>query len=144
MRVKDENKIESPVSKFLPENFFERLQKHFPTIAAGSTLFLVAGQYESAWDILGRLRLMLGHELNLIDSEKNNFLWVTDFPLLEYDKDTKRWNAVHHPFTSPQTGWESLEPAQMKARAYDVVLNGIELGGGSIRIHDRNYATKSF
>lgn len=143
MRVREENKIESPVSKFLGEDFFAELQKVFPNIAGGSTVFLVAGPYHKAWETLGRLRLGLGQELNLI-SEKNEFLWVTDFPLLEYDEEGKRWNAMHHPFTSPQAGWESLEPAQIKARAYDVVLNGIELGGGSIRIHNREMQQKVF
>lgn len=143
MRVREENKIESPVSKFLGEDFFAELQKVFPNIARGSTVFLVAGPYHKAWETLGRLRLGLGQELNLI-SEKNEFLWVTDFPLLEYDEEGKRWNAMHHPFTSPQAGWESLEPGQIKARAYDVVLNGIELGGGSIRIHNREMQQKVF
>lgn len=143
MRVREENKIESPVSKFLGEDFFAELQKVFPNIAPGSTVFLVAGPYHKAWETLGRLRLGLGQELNLI-SEKNEFLWVTDFPLLEYDEEAKRWNAMHHPFTSPQAGWEALEPGQIKARAYDVVLNGIELGGGSIRIHNREMQQKVF
>lgn len=143
MRVREENKVESPVSKFLGDNFFAELQKIFPDIAIGSTIFLVAGPYHKAWETLGRLRLGLGQELNLI-SEKNEFLWVTDFPLLEYDEESKRWNAMHHPFTSPQTGWEALEPGQIKARAYDVVLNGIELGGGSIRIHNREMQQKVF
>lgn len=144
MRVREENKIESPVSKFLSEDFFARMQDVFPNIARGSTVFLVAGPYKKAWETLGRMRLGLGHELNLIDPNKNEFLWVTDFPLLEYDEDSKRWNSTHHPFTSPQPGWESLEPGQIKARAYDVVLNGIELGGGSIRIHNREMQQKVF
>ncbi len=144
MRVREDNKIESPVSKFLSDDFFAQCQSIFPNIARGSTLFIVAGPYQKAWETLGRLRLALGHELNLIDPEKNEFLWVTDFPLLEYDEDAKRWNAMHHPFTSPQAGWESLEPGHIKARAYDVVLNGIELGGGSIRIHNREMQQRVF
>ena len=144
MRVKEDNKIESPVSKFLSEDFFAQLQEVFPNIARGSTVFLVAGPYHKAWETLGRLRLALGQDLNLISPDKNEFLWVTDFPLLEYDEEGKRWNAMHHPFTSPQAGWENLEPGTIKARAYDVVLNGIELGGGSIRIHNREMQQKVF
>ena len=86
----------------------------------------------------------MGHALNLIDKDALNLLWVTDFPLLEYDETTKQWSSVHHPFTAPQEGWENQEPGAMKARAYDIVLNGIELGGGSIRIHDPLVQRKVF
>lgn len=144
MRVREENKIESPVSKFLSEDFFSRLQKVFPSIARGSTVFLIAGPYKKAWESLGRLRLAFGHQLHLIDPNKNEFLWVTDFPLLEYDEEAKRWSSMHHPFTAPQVGWEALDPAEIKARAYDVILNGVELGGGSIRIHNRDVQQKVF
>ncbi|MCP6646047.1 aspartate--tRNA ligase, partial [Klebsiella pneumoniae] len=87
---------------------------------------------------LGALRVKLAHELGLIDEDKLNFLWVTDWPLLEYDEDEKRYVAAHHPFTSPKD--EDLdkldsEPERAQAKAYDIVLNGYELGGGSIRIH---------
>jgi aspartyl-tRNA synthetase len=135
IHIKSPDKIESPIAKFLPDNFFEKAQELFPTIAARSTLFLVAGEYGQAWEVLGRLRLELARVLQLIPYDKDAFLWVTDFPLFEYDNQSKQWKAVHHPFTSPQEGWQSKDPKDMKARAYDVVLNGIELGGGSIRIH---------
>ena len=144
IRIKDENKIVSPVSKFLPEDFFARAQQVFPTIARGSVLFLVAGQYKPAWEVLGRLRLALAQEMQLIAQGEFNFAWITDFPLLEFDTKEKRWNAMHHPFTAPQHGWENKEPKDVKARAYDIILNGIELGGGSIRIHDRQTQTKMF
>ncbi len=144
IHIKDENKIVSPVSKFLPEDFFARAQKVFPTIARGSVLFLVAGQYKPAWEVLGRLRLALAQEMQLIAQGEFNFAWITDFPLFEFDAKEKRWNAMHHPFTAPQHGWENKEPEDVKARAYDIILNGIELGGGSIRIHDRQTQTKVF
>lgn len=144
MRIKDENTIESPVSKFLPTDFFAQLRAIFPDIAPGSVLFCVAGPFKSAWETLGRLRLELGHTLGVIPKDELNFCWVTDFPLFEYDEQTKRYNAMHHPFTSPQQGWEQMEPAQMKARAYDIVLNGTELGGGSIRIHNRAMQAQVF
>lgn len=143
IHVKEENKLDSPVAKFLPENFFAQLQGVFPTIARANTIFLIAGQYKEAWEILGKLRLELGKALDLIPQGENKLLWITDFPLFEYDAKEKRWMSAHHPFTSPQR-WDELDPSQMKARAYDIVLNGIELGGGSIRIHDREKQQKIF
>jgi aspartyl-tRNA synthetase len=142
--VKGPEQLDSPIAKFLPENFFSQLQELFPTIARGSSVFLVAGKYKEAWEILGRLRLELAHTLNMIPKDVDAFLWVTDFPLFEYDEQSKQWNAVHHPFTSPQEGWEALDRSEMKARAYDVVLNGVELGGGSIRIHKPEVQRKVF
>lgn len=144
IHVKDPDKLESPISKFLPADFFQKAQAIFPTFAPGSTLFLVAGQYKDAWEVLGRLRLEVAHQLQMIPRDSDAFIWITDFPLFEYDEQTKRWNAVHHPFTSPKEGWEKLEPKDMKARAYDVVLNGVELGGGSIRIHKPEMQEKVF
>lgn len=143
IRFKD-GKPDSPVSKFLPDNFLEQLQKIMPEAGPKTTLFIVAGPYNEAWTTLGRLRLLLGEDLKLIDHNVYKFLWVTDFPLFEYDKESKQWNAVHHPFTSPQTGWETMDQKDIKARAYDVVLNGIELGGGSIRIHDHDMQDRVF
>lgn len=143
MRFKEGN-VESPVANFLPTNFYQQAQELFPDVQDGSTLFFIAGQYKEAWTLLGRLRLELAHMLNVIPHHEFNFSWITDFPLFEYDEEKKRWEAAHHPFTSPQSGWEKLEPAHMKACAYDVVLNGVELGGGSIRIHDAEVQDKIF
>lgn len=136
--------ISSPVAKFLPKDFFARAANACEGITNGSVLFIVAGEYETAWEILGRLRQELAKELNIIPQDELNFSWVTDFPLLEYDKKDKTWNAKHHPFTSPNKDWQNQELGEIKARAYDVVLNGIELGGGSIRIHDRVVQEKVF
>lgn len=143
LRFKD-GKPDSPVANFLSPDFLDELKKSIPQASASTTLFIVAGPYDEAWTILGRLRLLLGGDLNLIDPNAHRFLWVTDFPLFEYDTATKAYAAVHHPFTSPQAGWENLDPKDMKARAYDIVLNGIELGGGSIRIHDAVMQDKVF
>jgi aspartyl-tRNA synthetase len=143
IHFKDGN-VESPVSKFLPKDFLEQARTIFPGVADGSVLFLVAGQYKHAWEVLGRLRLEVAKELSMIPHDEFKFLWVTEFPMFEYDEQEKRWNAMHHPFTSPMPGWESLPPQDVKARAYDIVLNGIELGGGSIRIHDRQVQQKVF
>lgn len=138
-----DNSISSPVSKFLPTDFFARVQALFPGLTTG-VLFLIAGEYEQAWELLGRLRNEIAKELAMIPRGEFNFSWITNFPLLEYDKTNKRWDAKHHPFTSPEAGWEDKDPGSIKARAYDVVLNGVELGGGSIRIHDRKIQEKMF
>jgi aspartyl-tRNA synthetase len=143
-RMKEDGSIESPVAKFLPSNFAELCQQAFPGFSPNSVLLMVAGEYKSTWEILGKLRLMLAERLDLIPQGVFKFLWVTDFPLFEYDAESKQWNAVHHPFTSPQAGWETQDVSQMKARAYDVILNGIELGGGSIRIHHAQMQSKVF
>ncbi len=143
IRFKD-GKADSPVSKFLPDDFLQQVQKIMPETNEKTTLFVVAGQYDEAWTILGRLRLLLADDLKLIPKDQHKFLWVTDFPLFEYDKESKTWHAVHHPFTSPQDGWQNIEQKEMKARAYDLVLNGVELGGGSIRIHQADMQDQVF
>jgi aspartyl-tRNA synthetase len=143
IRFKD-GKIDSPVSKFLPADFKQQLQNYIPGLKDTSTIFLIAGAYTVAWPLLGRLRLELAKALNMISKDDYAFLWVTDFPLLEYDDATGRWNAMHHPFTCPQDGWQTQVLGDIKAHAYDIVLNGIELGGGSIRIHDAQMQHKIF
>lgn len=134
--------IESPVAKFLPANFFEQAQSICPTLKKGDTLFLIAGMHEDAWTLLGRLRCALAENLQLIPKGVLNFCWITDFPMFEYDQEAKKWNSKHHPFTSPQQGWQDLAQGEVKARAYDIVLNGVELGGGSIRIHNADVQRK--
>ncbi|BDC35217.1 aspartate--tRNA ligase [Candidatus Dependentiae bacterium Noda2021] len=143
LRLKD-GVVESPIAKFLPTDFVEQIKTVFPTFAEDSTLFIVAGDYQDAWTILGRLRLQLAHDLNMIPQDEFNFSWVTDFPLFAFDKETKKWHSVNHPFTSPQDGWQTQDNSQMKARAYDVILNGVELGGGSIRIYNSEIQDKVF
>ena len=105
----------------------------------GDLVMFVADKPSVVAQSLGALRIKLAKELGLIDESKLNFLWVTDWPLLEYDEDAKRYVAAHHPFTSPkQEDIAKLdsEPENAQANAYDIVLNGYELGGGSIRIHN--------
>lgn len=145
IRFNEEGKHESPVSKFLPDDFLQQAQVFFPELKAGDTLFFIAGKYEKAWPLLGRLRLDMAQELGIIPHEDFNFCWITDFPMFEYDEDDKRWYSMHHPFTSPQIGdLENKEQKDIKARAYDLVLNGVELGGGSIRIHNKEVQEKIF
>jgi len=135
IRAGDNLEIESPVAKFLPADFIDCLKKQFGTVSPRDTLFIIAGPYKEAWTHLGRLRVLLAHELKMIPENVLRFLWVTDFPLLEWNDEAQRWVSTHHPFTAPQEGWREQEPGAIRARAYDVVLNGIELGGGSIRIN---------
>ena len=144
IRLNNEGALDSPVAKFLPHDFAERVKAVIPEFTTGDTLFVVAGSYKETWVQLGRLRVALGHELGLIPHEKLKFLWVTDFPLLEWDNDAKRWSSAHHPFTAPQEGWEEKKPGDITARSYDIVLNGIELGGGSIRIYTAEMQKKVF
>ena len=142
IKFKENGEFEAPIARFLPPDFYARMHALVPDLAPGDTAFLVAGPYKESWAQLGRLRLQLGAALQLIPQDVIELLWVTDFPLLEYDEG--RWTSVHHPFTSPQPGWEHQEPAQIKARAYDIVFNGVELGGGSIRIHNPEIQRKIF
>ncbi|HVX00575.1 MAG TPA: amino acid--tRNA ligase-related protein, partial [Candidatus Babeliaceae bacterium] len=144
VRFNSEKAPESPIAKFLPANFFDQIQHLIPDIAHNDTLFIVAGSYKEAWTQLGRLRTQMASSLGIIPADLFRLLWVVDFPLLEYDEQTHSWNSVHHPFTAPQEGWENLDPRDIKARSYDIVLNGIELGGGSIRINNPETQRKIF
>lgn len=109
-------------------------------------MFIADGRKVVA-DTLGYLRLLIGRRLNLIDEHKFNFLWVTDFPLVEWNPDEKRHDAMHHPFTAPKDEdlqFMEADPLKVRAQAYDIVLNGSEIGGGSIRIHRSEIQSKMF
>ena len=113
----------------------------------GDLILIVAGKPSIVFDSLGYLRRELAGRLGMLNDKIYNLLWVVDFPLLEYDEDSQRFKAMHHPFTSPKTEDIPIlesDPAKVKAKAYDLVLNGVELGGGSIRIHDRDLQSKMF
>lgn len=130
---------QSPFAKFLSQEERDGLAQALG-LEVGDIVFFQAGAADMVNSALGNLRLQLGERFGLIDKDAFNFLWVTDFPLFEWDPEEKRYVAKHHPFTAPQDGHLELlqsDPAQARARAYDVVLNGTEIGGGSIRIHNR-------
>jgi aspartyl-tRNA synthetase len=132
----------SPIVKFLSEPELELFRSDPET-----TVLFGAGEPRAVARVLGQLRLRLGAELGLIDEAAWRFLWVADFPLLEWDADEKRWDPVHHPFTRPAPGDEALldsDPGSARALAYDLVGNGIELGGGSFRIHEPSVQQKIF
>jgi aspartyl-tRNA synthetase len=115
--------------------------------ANGQLAFVVAGQPDTVSQTLGQLRLMIAKKDGLLDPQKFEFLWVVDFPLLEWDAEEKRWSSMHHPFTSPHDADLAKldkEPGAARAKAYDLVLNGSEIGGGSIRIHDASLQSRIF
>ena len=113
----------------------------------GDLILILSGDLDKTLKQLGELRLHMGSELGLRDPKVFKPLWVMDFPLLEWDEDTERYHAMHHPFTSPKPDQLTLidtDPGKVKANAYDMVINGVEIGGGSIRIHDRELQSRMF
>ncbi len=138
--------IKSPIRKFFSEKELENLQELMQG-EAGDLLVFIADKEEKAATVLGEMRLLLGKKLGVIPANKKNFLWIVDFPLLTYDEEEGRYTAKHHPFTSPaeaDLGLLEDKPAEVRSRAYDLVLNGIEIGGGSIRIHRQEIQEKMF
>ncbi|MBI4806959.1 MAG: aspartate--tRNA ligase [Desulfovibrio sp.] len=132
-----ENEWQSPIAKFFSDEERNALAERLG-LKVGDIVFFQAGAADMVNAALGNLRVQLGERLGLIDDKVFKPLWVTDFPLLEYDPEEKRWVAKHHPFTSPKDGHLEVlksDPAKALARAYDLVLNGSEIGGGSIRNH---------
>ena len=140
------DKIESSVDKFVKPDEVKGIAEKVGA-KTGDLILLISGPWQKALTILGFLRLEMANRLKLIPADKWNFLWVTDFPLLEYSEEEKRFVAVHHPFTSPKPEDISLletDPGKARARAYDLVLNGNEIAGGSIRIADSELQSKMF
>jgi aspartyl-tRNA synthetase len=136
----------SSIKKFLDDAGFDALRQALGA-NEGDLALIVAGDVTRVWDVLGSLRLKVAKDEKLIPENRWDFLWVTDFPLFEWDEETQRFYARHHPFTSPSLEHlEQLEsdPGVVLARAYDVVLNGLELGGGSIRINQPEVQEKMF
>ncbi|NMA95537.1 MAG: aspartate--tRNA ligase [Clostridiales bacterium] len=144
--VVEEDEVRSPIAKFFDEEDLDAIKARLEA-DAGDLLLFVADKDDVVYQALGELRLELGRRLDLIDNEKYNLLWITEFPLLEYDEEEKRYAAKHHPFTSPMDediGLLESDPAKVRAKAYDIVLNGEEIGGGSIRIHDAKIQERMF
>ncbi len=141
----EEDGVKGPIAKFFAEDQ-EQLVSELEA-EVGDLILFVADKKGIVADALGALRIKLGKERGLIDQSKFNFLWVTDWPLLEYDEEEGRYYAAHHPFTMPfREDMDKLEsdPASVRAQAYDLVLNGYELGGGSLRIFERDVQEKMF
>ncbi len=138
--------VKSPIAKFLTDEEVSAIIAGLQG-ESGDLLLLVADQKETAWDVLGRLRLFLGDKLDLIPKDQYNFLWVVDWPLLEWDEEAGRYSAAHHPFTAPMDEDADMlgtKPGDVRAKAYDLVLNGVELGGGSIRINQEAMQARMF
>ncbi len=144
--VVEDGSIKSPIAKFLSDEERDSLLTRL-SAQAGDLLLFVADKDAVVFDALGHLRLALAEKTGLIDPTRYDVLWVTEFPLLEYDEEENRWVAKHHPFTSPMD--EDIEfldsdPGRVRAKAYDIILNGYEVGGGSIRIHQQELQAKMF
>ena len=138
--------VSGPLAKFLSDEEKAGLGKSMNP-APGNILLFMADSAKAVNDVLGRVRLQLGRQLNLIPPGVFNFVWITNFPLLEYDEGEKRWSAKHHPFTSPldeDLSLLSTDPGRARAKAYDLVLNGSEVGGGSLRIYRREVQSQLF
>ncbi len=143
---KSDGSVSSPIVKFFKEDEINEMRKK-AGVKPGDTLLFVADKPQIVAQSLGKLRLHLGEKLNLIDEKKHALTWLVNFPLFEYDPIEKRLSSAHHPFTSPKPEDLHLldtEPLKAKAAAYDIVYNGTEIGGGSIRIHNMELQSKIF
>jgi aspartyl-tRNA synthetase len=141
-----EDSWQSPIAKFFTEDEKQALAQRID-MQAGDLVFFVADQPKVTNEALGNLRNFLGKKLGLFQENTFSFVWVTRFPLMEYDENEKRYQALHHPFTAPlEEDYDLLEndPLSVRSRAYDLVLNGSEIGGGSIRIHQRQLQERVF
>ena len=138
--------FESPIAKFFKDGQVKAIAERLAA-KPGDLMMFIADSPKIVAETLGYLRLLLAKRLNLIDENKLNFLWVTDFPLVEWNAEEKRYDAMHHPFTAPRDEdipFMKTDPLKVKAKAYDIVLNGSEIGGGSIRIHRSEVQSQLF
>ena len=146
LSVQEDGSYKSSFAKFMTEEELKNL------VAAmdgkpGDLLLFAADKNRIVWNVLGALRLEIAKELDLLDPNQYNFLWITEFPLLEWSDEENRYMAMHHPFTMPmEEDWDKIDtdPGAVRAKAYDIVLNGTELGGGSVRIHQSDIQEKMF
>ncbi|MBP3421988.1 MAG: aspartate--tRNA ligase [Lachnospiraceae bacterium] len=146
LAVQEDGTYKSSFAKFMTEDELKALVEAMDG-EAGDLLLFAADRNKIVWNVLGALRLQLAHSLELIDEKQFNFLWITEFPLLEWSDEENRFMAMHHPFTMPmEEDWQYIDsdPGRVRAKAYDIVLNGVELGGGSVRIHQNDIQEKMF
>ena len=144
--INEDGTYKSSFAKFMTEEELAAIVEKMQA-KPGDLLLFAADKNKIVWNVLGAIRLQLGEELGLIDENQYNFLWVTDFPLLEWSDEENRFMAMHHPFTMPmEEDWANIDsdPGSVRAKAYDIVLNGTELGGGSVRIHQDDIQEKMF
>ncbi len=144
LAVNEDGTYKSSFAKFMTEEELKALADAMQA-EAGDLLLFAADKNKVVWDVLGALRLELARQMELLDKDQYNFLWVTEFPLLEWSDEENRFMAMHHPFTMPmEEDWDKIDsdPGAVRAKAYDIVLNGVELGGGSVRIHQDDIQEK--
>lgn len=144
--INEDGSYKSSFAKFMTEEELSSLVSAMEGKPKDLLLF-AADKNKIVWNVLGALRLEMAKEMNLLDPDQYQFLWVTDFPLLEWSEEENRFMAMHHPFTMPvEADWENVDtdPGSVRAKAYDIVLNGTELGGGSVRIHQNDIQEKMF
>lgn len=144
--INEDGTYKSSFAKFMTEEELDQLVKAMSG-EPGDLLLFAADKNKVVWDVLGNLRLELARQMELLDKNVYQFLWVTEFPLLEYNEDLGRYQAMHHPFTMPMEEdlpYLDTDPGRVRAQAYDIVLNGTEIGGGSIRIHQNDIQEKMF
>ena len=144
LAVNEDGSYKSSFAKFMTEEELKSLVDKMKG-EPGDLLLFAADKNKVVWDVLGALRLELARELSLLDKNQYHFLWVTEFPLLEWSEEENRYMAMHHPFTMPmEEDWDKIDsdPGSVRAKAYDIVLNGTELGGGSVRIHQDDIQEK--
>lgn len=144
--LKEDGTVKCSFAKYMKEEEIQNLIRKMNG-EKGDLLFFAADKNTIVWNVLGALRLALGEAMGLIDHDQFNFLWVVEFPLLEWSEEENRFVAMHHPFTMPmEEDWDRIDsdPGSVRAKAYDIVLNGVELGGGSVRIHQNDIQEKMF
>lgn len=146
LSINEDGTYKSSFAKFMTEEQLAALVDCMEG-KPGDLLLFAADKNKVVWDVLGALRIEIAKNLGLLDKNQFNFLWVTEFPLLEWSEEQKRFTAMHHPFTMPmEEDWQYIDtdPGKVRAKAYDIVLNGTELGGGSVRIHQNDIQEKMF
>ena len=144
--IHEDGTVKSSFAKFMTEEEMNRLVKAMDG-QAGDLLLFAADKKKVVWDVLGALRLEMARQMDLLDSSEYRFVWITEFPLLEWSDEENRFKAMHHPFTMPMEEdlqYIDSDPGRVRAKAYDIVLNGNEIGGGSVRIFDQDIQSKMF
>ncbi|MCI6997266.1 MAG: Asp-tRNA(Asn)/Glu-tRNA(Gln) amidotransferase GatCAB subunit C, partial [Eubacterium sp.] len=144
--IQEDGSFKSSFGKFMKEEEMGALIQAMDG-QAGDLLLFAADKNKVVWDVLGALRLELARQMNLLDNSVYRFVWITEFPLLEWSEEENRFKAMHHPFTMPMEEdlqYIDTDPGRVRAKAYDIVLNGTEIGGGSVRIHQNDIQEKMF
>ena len=144
--IQEDGSFKSSFGKFMTEEEMGALIQAMDG-QAGDLLLFAADKNKVVWDVLGALRLELARQMDLLDNSVYRFVWITEFPLLEWSEEESRFKAMHHPFTMPMEEdlqYIDTDPGRVRAKAYDIVLNGTEIGGGSVRIHQNDIQEKMF